>query len=101
VPRTGLWVGRRVLAWAKPDMALGMALSLFFDTHAATWDDKPLRDAGIVPRPVSEFITASVGRSRPRTVTVPSPTPGPVARVGSARGPETRPRRRTAPGPGR
>jgi uncharacterized protein YbjT (DUF2867 family) len=63
VPRAVLGVGRRVLARAKPDMALGMGLSLFFDTHAATWDDKPLRDAGIVPRPVSEFITASVGRA--------------------------------------
>jgi uncharacterized protein YbjT (DUF2867 family) len=60
LPRTVLRAGHRILVRVRPDAALGLGLSLFFDRHAATWDDKPLRDAGIVPRPVSEFITASV-----------------------------------------
>jgi hypothetical protein len=30
---------------------VALGLSLFFDRHAATWDDKRLRDAGILPRP--------------------------------------------------
>jgi hypothetical protein len=60
VPRVVLSVGHRVLARVEPEIALAMGLQLFFDTHPATWDDKPLRDAGIEPRPASEFITASV-----------------------------------------
>ncbi len=40
-----------------------MGLQLFFDIHASTWDDWPLRDAGIQARRASEFIIASV-RSR-------------------------------------
>ena len=59
VPRVMLSVGHRVLARVKPENALAMGLQLFFDTHPATWDDKPPRDAGIEPRPASEFITAS------------------------------------------
>ena len=60
VPRVVLSVGHRVLARVEPEIALAVGLQLFFDTHPATWDDKPLRDAGIEPRPASEFITASV-----------------------------------------
>jgi uncharacterized protein YbjT (DUF2867 family) len=61
VPRVAMSLGRRVLARAKPDMALGMGLSLFFDTHASTWGDAPLRDAGIEPRPATEYIARAVG----------------------------------------
>jgi uncharacterized protein YbjT (DUF2867 family) len=60
LPRVVLSVGHRVLARVKPDIALGMGLQLFFDTHASTWDDTPLRDAGIKPRSAGEFIIASV-----------------------------------------
>ncbi len=60
LPNVVLSVGHRVLARVKPDIALGMGLQLFFDTHSSTWDDKPLRDAGIKPRSASEFIIASV-----------------------------------------
>jgi hypothetical protein len=70
VPRVVLSVGHRVLARVKPENALAMGLQLFFDTHPATWDDKPPRDAGIEPRPASEFITAST-RSRPEGKRVP------------------------------
>jgi hypothetical protein len=34
---------------------------LFFDTHASTWDDSPLREAGIEPRSASEFIARTAG----------------------------------------
>lgn len=61
LPRKVLWVANRVLAPVKPDMALGMGLQLFFDTQASTWDDQPLRDAGVDPRPATEFIKASAG----------------------------------------
>lgn len=63
VPRVVLSVGRRVLAPVKPDMALGMGLSLFFDTHPAIWDDTPLREAGIDPRSPSDFIARTAGAS--------------------------------------
>ncbi len=63
LPRVVLSVGHRVLVRVKPDLALGMGLQLFFDTHASTWDDKPLRDSGIEPRPAGEFIIASARSS--------------------------------------
>jgi hypothetical protein len=34
-------------------------MALFSDTHPCTWDDKPLWDAGITPRPASAFIDQS------------------------------------------
>lgn len=61
VPRIVLSVGHRVMGRLHPGIALGLGLSLFLDTHAATWDDAPLRAAGIEPRPASEFIARTAG----------------------------------------
>lgn len=60
IPTLLIKIVHPVLARVQPDMALGMGLQLFFDTHASTWDDTPLREAGVEPRPASEFISASV-----------------------------------------
>lgn len=62
VPRAALSVGRRVLARPKPEVASLMGMALYADTHPATWDDAPLRDAGIEPRPVERFIATLVGQ---------------------------------------
>jgi uncharacterized protein YbjT (DUF2867 family) len=59
VPRAALSVGHRVLSRAKPEIASLMGMALYSDTHPATWDDAPLREAGITPRPASEFITGA------------------------------------------
>ncbi|HYN57367.1 MAG TPA: NAD(P)H-binding protein [Motilibacterales bacterium] len=59
VPRVALSVGRRVMSRPKPEIASLMGMSLYSDTHPATWDDAPLRAAGIAPRPASEFIDAA------------------------------------------
>jgi hypothetical protein len=56
LPRMLLSVGHRVTSRVQPDITQGLGLELFFDTHASTWDDTPLREAGIEPRPASEFI---------------------------------------------
>ena len=58
--REELEAGHRDLAQTQPEMALGMGLQLFFDRHASTWDDTPLREADVEPRPAIGFITASV-----------------------------------------
>lgn len=59
VPRAALSVGHRVLSRPKPEIASLMGMALYSDTHPATWDDAPLREAGIAPRPASEFITGA------------------------------------------
>lgn len=64
LPRWLLSVGHRVMSRVQPDLAQGLGLELFFDTHPSTWDDAPLRDAGIEPRPASEFIARTVGATR-------------------------------------
>lgn len=56
LPRWLLSVGHRVLPRVQPDITQGLGLELFFDTHPSAWDDTPLREAGIEPRPASEFI---------------------------------------------
>lgn len=56
VPRAALRVGSRALARVKPEIASVMGMALYSDTHAATWDDRPLREAGIKPRPATEYI---------------------------------------------
>lgn len=63
LPRWLLSVGRRVMSRVQPDITQGLGLELFFDTHPGTWDDSPLREAGIEPRPASEFIARAVGVS--------------------------------------
>jgi uncharacterized protein YbjT (DUF2867 family) len=60
IPTLLITIVHPLLARLQPEMALGMGLQLFFDRHASTWDDTPLRDAGIDGRPATEFITASV-----------------------------------------
>lgn len=52
VPLLLMSIAHRLLGPVRPDMALGMGLQLFFDSNASTWDDAPLHDAGIEPRPV-------------------------------------------------
>jgi len=47
----------RMQVVAAFEAATGMAL--FFDTHPGTWDDGPLREAGIEPRPATAFIRAA------------------------------------------
>ena len=61
LPRGLLSVGRRVMSRVQPDITQGLGLELFFDTHASTWDESPLREAGIEPRPASEFIARTAG----------------------------------------
>lgn len=64
VPRVVLRVGHRALARVKPEIASLMGMALYTDTHAATWDDQPLRDAGIDPRSTTAFIQEAVSRQR-------------------------------------
>lgn len=64
VPRVVLSVGHHALARIKPEIASLMGMSLFSDTHAGSWDDAPLREAGIDPRPATAFIQGSVGSMR-------------------------------------
>lgn len=59
VPRAALSVGHRALARAKPEIASLMGMALNADLHPATWDDQPLRAAGIDPRPASAFIASA------------------------------------------
>lgn len=60
IPTPLITIAHPLLARVRPDMALGMGLQRFFDRHASTWDDAPLRDAGIDGRPATEFINTSV-----------------------------------------
>lgn len=46
----------RALAKRKDALATAFAAGLHQDTVEATWDDSPLRERGISPRPPSEFI---------------------------------------------
>lgn len=62
LPRTLLSVGIRAASWLQPDITQGLGLELFFDGHTSAWDDTPLRDAGIEPRPAREFIDHAVRR---------------------------------------
>jgi len=66
VPRTVLRLGSRVLAPVKQEVASVMALSLINDTRTATWDDRPLRELGIEPRPASAFIEQAAADARSR-----------------------------------
>jgi hypothetical protein len=56
VPGVALALGHRVLARIKPEIASLMGMALYFDTHPGTWDDAPLRDIGLTPRPATAFI---------------------------------------------
>ncbi len=59
VPDAAMSIGHWALARMKPEVASLMGMALFFDTHPGTWDDGPLREAGIEPRPASAFIKAA------------------------------------------
>ena len=61
VPVPVLTIGHRLLGRIKPDLASIMGMALFFDTHPGTWDDTPLRQAGIDPRPATEYIQRAAG----------------------------------------
>jgi NADH dehydrogenase len=64
VPRPVLVVGHRVLGRIKPDLASIMGMALFFDTHPGTWDDAPLREAGIDPKPATAYIQEAAAVAR-------------------------------------
>jgi nucleoside-diphosphate-sugar epimerase len=51
VPRAALVVGSRVLAPVKQELA---------DTQPPTWDDRPLRELGMDPRPASEYLDGAL-----------------------------------------
>lgn len=56
VPRPVLSAASRLLARPKPALASLMAMALHSDTHPSAWDDGPLREAGIEPRPATAYI---------------------------------------------
>jgi len=58
VPDAALAIGHSALAWVKPETSSLMGMALFFDTHPGTWDDGPIREIGIEPRPATAFIKA-------------------------------------------
>ena len=75
IPTLLIQIVHPVLARVQPDMALGMGLQMFFDTHASTWDDTPLRDAGIDEFGLhggdlllEQFVNAGVARGRGRAI---------------------------------
>ncbi|NLI84880.1 MAG: SDR family oxidoreductase [Propionibacterium sp.] len=59
VPRAAMAIGHLALARLKPDVASLMGMALNADIHPGNWDDKPLREAGVEPRPATAFITQS------------------------------------------
>lgn len=63
VPRSVLALASRLLARPKPALASLMGMALHFDTHPSTWDDQPLREAGIDPRPATAYIQAMAAAS--------------------------------------
>ena len=64
VPRLVLAGGSRILKRLKPELATVMGLSLMMD-DGAEWDDRPLRELGIEPRPASAYIAQTVGSQEP------------------------------------
>ncbi len=64
VPKVAMSIGHRALSRIKPEMASLMGMALFFDTHPGTWDDTPLREAGIDPRPATAFIKEAAASLR-------------------------------------
>jgi hypothetical protein len=61
VPDAAMSVGHRALARIKPEIASLMGMALSSDTQPGTWDDKPLREIGITPRPATAFIKEEAG----------------------------------------
>lgn len=50
----------RLLRRRNDALASALGAALLADLQEATWDDKPLRERGIVPRPVSAFLEEQV-----------------------------------------
>jgi uncharacterized protein YbjT (DUF2867 family) len=55
VPRGALRIAAAGLRRSRPGLACVMAGALCADLEPATWDDRPLRDLGIDPRPVQTY----------------------------------------------
>jgi uncharacterized protein YbjT (DUF2867 family) len=60
VPDAVMSMGHVALSHLKPEIASLMGMALYADTHPGTWDDQPLRDIGITPRPATTFIREEV-----------------------------------------
>ena len=56
MPRPVARLGLRLLSRPNDAMASVLGLGLLQDLHEATWDDKPLRDRGITPKPATDFL---------------------------------------------
>jgi len=56
MPRAVASIGMRLLRRPNPALATVFGLGLMMDLHEATWDDAPLRERGITPRPASDWI---------------------------------------------
>ena len=65
VPRPVLAAGSRILKRLTPELATVMGLSLMMDDGAG-WDEWPLRELGIEPRPASAYIAQIVGSQEPQ-----------------------------------
>jgi uncharacterized protein YbjT (DUF2867 family) len=64
MPRPLVRLAARALSRPRPALASVFGLGLMMDTTSPRWDDAPLRERGITPRPASEFIAARGARSR-------------------------------------
>ena len=56
MPRPVARLAVRMLSRRRDGLASALGAGLTTDLHEATWDDKPLRQRGINPRPVSDFL---------------------------------------------
>ncbi len=61
VPRVAMRVGAVGLRRVRPGLASIMGAALGADLHPPTWDDRPLRDLGIVPRSVESYAQSVTG----------------------------------------
>jgi uncharacterized protein YbjT (DUF2867 family) len=62
MPRTAARLAARLLDRRNDALASVFGLGLHQDLCEATWDDKPLRDHGIVPRAASDFLRDQAAR---------------------------------------
>ncbi|UUL77539.1 NAD(P)H-binding protein [Pseudarthrobacter sp. Fe7] len=56
MPRPVARLAVRVLSRRKDGLASALGAGLTSDLSVVTWDDKPLRQRGIIPRPASDFL---------------------------------------------
>ena len=64
MPRPLVRLAMRALARPRPALASVFGLALVLDTVEPFWDEGPLRERGIDPRPASEFIARYAARGR-------------------------------------